>query len=246
VGLEHLKSAVGGIGLTIETQHHHVGFAGVGRDAGHFLQSFEQGFTLGANDGGLLGEHLSVLQRKQSAFGVEHAHVVRRAQFVDLVDQCLRGDHVAQANACQTELRQRAHQQHISVRCGMLANFIEPAFAGERLIRLVHHHQATVGADLLDEAANGVGVPQIGGGVVGVRDVDNSGLVLRDGGRHGDFVQLKVGLQRHADVLQTLELRAHAVHHKAGLWGQHFGIWYGTCHRQQRDEFVRAVAQHQA
>ena len=69
--------------------------------------------------------------------------------------------------------------------------------------------------------------------------------MLGNGRLHGGFVKRKVGGQGHAHELKALQARAHGVHHKARLGGQDGGTGHVAGHGQQRNEFVRAVAQHQ-
>ena len=65
-----------------------------------------------------------------------------------------------------------------------------------------------------------------------------------DGRQHGCFVQFKISRQGHADESQALQLRAHGVHDEAGHGCQHLGAGHIAGQRQQRDQLVRAVAQH--
>ena len=183
-----------------------------------------------------------MFQRKQRALVVEHADVVGRAHLVDFGNQGLRAHQVAQAHAGQAELAQGAHQQHMAV----LANAVDIALAGKRLIGLVHHHQPALLADGFDDFLDDRVVPQIGRGVVRVSQINDGRLVLRNGGQHGGFVKLKVGRQIDADELQALQLRAHCVHHKTRHGRQDAGTRHVAGHRQQRDQLVRAIAQHQA
>ena len=88
-------------------------------------------------------------------------------------------------------------------------------------------------------------VPQVGGGIVRIGQVDDSRLVLLDGGEHGALVQFEVGREVHRDELQSLQLGAHAVHHEAGHGREDGSAGHVAGHGQQRDQLVGAVAQHQ-
>jgi len=72
--------------------------------------------------------------------------------------------------------------------------------------------------------------------------------VLRDRGQHGRLVELEIGREWHAHEIQALQLRAQRVHHEAGHGCEHGGALarLGAGQGQQGDEFVRAVAQHDA
>ncbi|MCY1537150.1 hypothetical protein D9M68_726360 [compost metagenome] len=129
---------------------------------------------------------------------------------------------------------------------GVGADLVEPAQAGKRLVRLVHDHQTSETRGLGDQAADGVGAPEVGGGIVGVGDVGDGGLMFAHRGQHGGFVEFKVGRERHADELQALQLRAHGVHHEPRQRGQNSRTRQVAGQGQQRDKFVRAIAQHQA
>ncbi|MDT4851337.1 hypothetical protein FQZ97_855150 [compost metagenome] len=194
----------------------------------------------------LLREHPGVLQRKQRAFGVEHAHVVGRTQLVHLVHQGLRAQHVAQAHAGQAEFGQRAHEQHVGVGHRVGPNLVEPGLAGKRLVGLVHHHQPAKRGRFGDQATDHGGVPQIGGGVVRIGDVGDGGPVRAHRGQHGGLVQLKAGRERHTVESQALQLRAHGVHDKTGQRREDGCAGHVAGHGQQGDQLVRAVAQHQA
>jgi hypothetical protein len=228
------------------THQHHVGLAREGRDARQTGQCIEQQRALLADLLRLLREHPGVLQREQRALGVEHAHVVRRAQLVDFLHQRPGTHHVTDAHAGQAELGERAHEQHVGVGRRVGADLVEPAAAGKRLVGLVHHHQAAKIGGLGDQAADRVRVPEVGRGVVGVGDVGDGRLVLAHRRQHGGLVELEIGRERHADELQSLQLRAHGVHHETGQRRQHGGAGPVAGQGQQRDEFVRAIAQHQA
>ena len=133
----------------------------------------------------------------------------------------------------------------MAVGTGVAADFVQPGAAGKRLVGLIDHHQATIGAHLGNEAVHHLRVPQIGGGVVGVGQINQRGLVLGNGGLHGGFVQREVSGQGHTDKLQALQARAHGVHDKAGFGGQDGGTGHVAGHGQQCNQFVRSVAQHQ-
>ena len=179
-----------------------------------------------------------MFQGKQRTFGIEHTDVVGRAQFVHLVQQGLRRQHVAQAHTGQTKFGQGAHQQHMAVGAGVAADFVQPGAAGKRLVSLIDHHQTAIGAHLGNQAVHHLRVPQIGGGVVGVGQINQRGLVLGNGSLHGGFVQCEVGRQRHTDKLQALQARAHGIHDKAGFGGQDGGTRHVTGHGQQCNQFV--------
>eukprot|EP01036_Dinobryon_divergens_P045443 gene45443-60711_t len=105
-------------------------------------------------------------------------------------------------------------------------------------------YMAALLAHRVDDVLNHRVVPQIGGGVVGVGQIGDGGFVFSDGGQHGGFIEFKVSRQRDADERQALQLRAHGVHHKAGDWGQYRSAGNITSQRQQRDQLIRPVAQH--
>ena len=105
---------------------------------------------------------------------------------------------------------------------------MQPAVRGKGLVGLVHHHQGAVGAGLRNQAAQHGRIPQVGGRVVGVSEIDDGRAVLRNSCGHGRLVQRKIALQGHADKAQSLQARRHGVHHKAGLGRQHGGAVVGT------------------
>ena len=121
---------------------------------------------------------------------------------------------------------------------------VDVALAGKGLVGLVHHEQSALRANGQDDALDHRVVPQIGSRVVRVGQVNNGRLVRGDGRQHGCFVQFKISRQRHADESQALQLRAHGVHDEAGHGCQHLGAGHIASQRQQRDQLVRAVAQH--
>ena len=181
-----------------------------------------------------------MLEREQRAFIVQHADVVGRAHLVDFGNQGFRPDHVAEANAGQTELAQGAHQQHMAVLCHAVC----VALAGKRLVGFVHHDQTTLRADGFYDLFNHRVVPQVGRGVVWIRQIGNRRLVLSNGGQHGGFVEFEVGRQINADELQALQLRAHGVHHETWQRREDGAARHIASQRQQRNQLVRAVAQH--
>ena len=121
---------------------------------------------------------------------------------------------------------------------------VRVAAAGKGLVGLVHHHQAALRTLGEHDFFNRVVAPEVARGVVGVGQVNDGRLVLGNGGQHGGFVEFKVGRERHAMKTQALQLGAHGVHHKARQRGQDAGTGHIAGHGQQRDQLVRAVAQH--
>ena len=62
---------------------------------------------------------------------------------------------------------------------------------------------------------------------------------------HGSLIDFKVGGERHAGVVQALQLRTHRIHHKPRLGGEHPGARLGADQGQQRNQLIGAIAQHQ-
>ena len=220
----------------------HVGLAGVGVHLRQLGQSFKNKSTLPTNIKGLKLKNLLMFKRKQGCFTVQHADVVGRAHLVNFCHQGRATHQVAQADTGQAKLAQGTQQQHVVVTW----QAIQVALASKRLVGLVNHHQTALLAGRVDDALDGCIVPQVGTGVVRVGQVGDGRAVLRHGRQHGRKVQLKVCGERHADKIKPLQLRAHGVHHKTRLRGQHHGIFkaiggtgrHGTGQRQQADELV--------
>ena len=130
---------------------------------------------------------------------------------------------------------------------------VDIAFTGKRLVGLVQHHQAALQAHGGDDFFDDRVVPQIGRRVVRVGQVGDGRLVFSNSRQHGGFVELKVGGQIDAYELQALQLRAHRVHHKTRQRREDRGgqpaaadsvTRHIASHGQQRNQLVRAIAQH--
>ena len=223
----------------LQPNQHHVGLAREGTQPRKGRQRLQQRAALGHDVSGLGGKDIPMLEREQRAFGIEHADVVGRTQLVDLGDQGLRADQVADAHAGQSELAHGAHQQHMR----MLRDAAHEGTAGKRLISLVYNDQAWRRRnDLVDHRV----VPQVGRRVVGVGQVHDGRSVPRHRVEHRSPVEFKLRVKWHADEAQSLQLRAHPVHHEPRNRGQHAGTGSGTGHREQRDQLIGTVAHHQA
>ena len=127
---------------------------------------------------------------------------------------------------------------------GVAGDAVSVAAAGKGLVGLVHDDQAALCALGEDDLFDRLVVPEAAGGVVGVSQVHDGRLVLGNRGQHGGFVEFKVGGERHTVEGQALQLGAHGVHHKARQRGEDAGTGNVAGHGQQRDQLVRAVAQH--
>ena len=145
-----------------------------------------------------------MFQGKKSAFRIEHANVVRWTHLVDLRNKFGASHQVANANAGQTELAKRAHQQHVGVFTGVSCDHIQKGTAGERLIRFINNHETTRLPRRRDDCLHRVCIPQIGRRVVGIGQVDDCGLQLGNGLQHGNWIKLKIRRQRHANKVQPL------------------------------------------
>ena len=128
---------------------------------------------------------------------------------------------------------------------GVAAHQVHAVAVGKRLVGLVHHHQTLMPSHRLDQARDHRLIPQIGGRVVRVGQVEQRGLVLVDGRQHRRLVELEVGRQWHADETHPLQACRQAVHHEAGQRRHEHRARHGTSQAQQADQLVRAVAQHQ-
>ena len=135
----------------------------------------------------------------------------------------------------------------MAIALGVNLHLLDPAVAGKGLVGLVHDHQTADIAHGVDDGLHLVFGPQRGGGVVGVGDIGHRRLVLGNCGPHGGHVQVKVLGQLHSHKVQPLQLRGQWVHHKARHGRDHLraAVFGGLCRgqRQQRDDFVRAIAQ---
>ena len=211
-------------------------------------QSSQQLRALSPKLSGLLGKNVLVLQGKQRTFAVQDTDVVGRTHLVDLGNQGFGAHHVTKANTRQSKFTQRAHEQHM----GMAADAVDVALAGKRLVGLIHDHQAALLTHGLNDFLDHLVIPHIGGGVVGVSQIGDGRAVFFNGGQHGGFIQLKISGERHAVKGQSLQLGTHGVHHKAGHRGQNVRHFKAVVHtgrhiagqRQQADQLVRAIAQH--
>ena len=221
--LEAFKDGTCPLALTQHAHQDHVGVTVPYLQATHRTQCSEQSVAFIADICRLGSKHIGMFQRKQCALVVQHADVVGRAHLVDLINQRLVPHHVANAHAGQSELAQGAHEQHMGMGLWLSADYIQIGVAGERLVGLVHDHDAARLARCHDDARNAAGIPQVGRGIVGVGQIDDGGLLLRNGSQHGGLVQCKVRRQWHAHKVQTLQLGTHGVHHKARHRRQHHG-----------------------
>ena len=127
----------------------------------------------------------------------------------------------------------------------MRRHALHPAARGERLVGLVEDHEALLRPDGSDDAVDDAVVEQVGGRVVGVGDVGQRRAVALDRRQHRLGIELEVRRQRHADEAQPAQLGRHLVHHETRQRRQHRGAGFHAGHRQQVDDLVAAVAQHQ-
>ena len=91
------------------------------------LETLAQALAFMANILRLFLKHIGMLQRKQCTFGVQHADVVGRADFVELINDFSARQHVTNTHTGQSKFRQRAHQQHLCVGLGVAVDFSQPS-----------------------------------------------------------------------------------------------------------------------
>ena len=94
----------------------HVRLAREGGDARRRGEFLLQARTLTAQERRLARELAGVLEREQRRLGVERADVVGRPDLVDLVDQRRRAGEVAEPNAGEAELAERAQDEDVRER----------------------------------------------------------------------------------------------------------------------------------
>ncbi len=194
----------------------------------------------GPQGGGLLVQHLQVVEREFGRCLGQHVDVVRRPHFVELLQQFRRRRHVTEADAGQSQLGNGTHHDQIRE----FRQAVHEALLRERLVGLVHHRDAGV-AQCLDDFHDGRFVEQVAGRVVRVGQVDQRGLVLGDRGQHGGLVQRQVGLQRHAHVVHAgVDGRA-LVHDEGRRRRQHHGAAFlqRARHVEDGDQFIGTVAE---
>nr|GEU28313.1 hypothetical protein [Tanacetum cinerariifolium] len=189
----------------------------------------------------LLVQHRHVVEREFGRRLREHVDVVRRPHFVELREQLGRRRHVAEAYSGQSQLRHRAHHDQVVE----LRQAVHEGLLGERLVRFVHHGQAET-VERLDDGNNIVGIEQVAGGVVRVRQEHDRRPVFFDGRQHGRQVEREVRLDRHADKIHARVLGRARVHHERRRGRQHHraAVLLGAGHAQDRNQFVGPVAEH--
>ena len=205
-----------------------IGFALKSLNSGDLLQLRQHALALGFELGGGGSNGIGMLERKFGGGQAQLVHIIRRHDLGQLVDDFGAAGGIAHAYAGKADFAHGAHQHQIF----NLPRLRQKAVAAECAIGFVHHHNAGRGIDnglhLLTRKAHA-------GGVVGIRHKHQRRPMRGNGLKHGRQIHAEIVVQRHTDIIEAVNLRIVAIHHKARLQRQHRSAGLGHQHGDELD-----------